>query len=74
MILQKYRRERDVAKYEKSVLGIVPVGAVTQIRYFPQREQRRRQEEQEEHPFHLMLRMQLKEAPMEENQNFQLYC
>ena len=64
----------DIARYEKGFSSIVPVGAVTQIRYFPQREQRQRQGEQKEHPFQVMLQMQLKEAPMEENQSFQLYC
>ena len=52
----------------------MPVGAVTQIRYSPQRDQQQRQGEQKEHPFQVMFQMQLKEAPMEENQSFQLYC
>ena len=52
----------------------MPVGAVTQIRYSPQREQQQRQSEQKEHPFQVMFQMQLKEAPMDENQSFQLYC
>ena len=64
----------DIAKYARGFESIIPVGAVTQIRYFPQREQRQRQGEQKEHPFQVMLQMQLKEAPMEENQSFQLYC
>ena len=64
----------DIAKYARGFESIIPVGAVTQIRYFPQREQRQRQGEQKEHPFQAMLQMQLKEAPMEENQSFQLYC
>ena len=64
----------DIAKYARGFESIIPVGAVTQIRYFPQREQRQRQGEQKEHPFQVMLQMQLKEATMEENQSFQLYC
>ena len=52
----------------------MPVGAVTQIRYSPKREQRNRQSEPQEHPFQMMFQMKLKEAPMEENQSFQLYC
>ena len=64
----------DIAKYARGFESIIPVGAVTQIRYFPQREQRQRQGEQKEHPFRVMLQMQLKEATMEENQSFQLYC
>ena len=49
----------------------MPVGAVTQIRYSPKREQ---QGESKERSFQMMFQMQLKEAPMEENQSFQLYC
>lgn len=64
----------DIAKYARGFESIMPVGAVTQIRYSPQREQKQRQGEQKEHPFHVMFQMQLKEAPMEENQSFQLYC
>lgn len=52
----------------------MPVGAVTQIRYSPKREQQNRQSEQKEHPFQVMFQMKLKEASMEENQSFQLYC
>ena len=70
----RFREKVDIARYVKGYESIVPVGAVTQIRYSPQREQRQRQGEQKEHPFHVMLQMQLKEAPMEENQSFQLYC
>ena len=64
----------DIAKYVRGYESIIPVGAVTQIRYFPQREQRQRQGEQKQNSFHMMLQMQLKEAPMEENQSFQAYC
>ena len=52
----------------------MPVGAVTQIRYSPKREQQQRQGESKERSFQMMFQMQLKEAPMEENQSFQLYC
>ena len=64
----------DIARYGRGFESIVPVGAVMQIRYSPPREQQQRQGEQKEHPFEMMFRMQLKEAPMEENQSFQLYC
>ena len=64
----------DIARYERGFSSIVPVGAVTQIRYSPKREQQQRQGESKEHPFQMMFQMQLKEAPMEENQSFQLYC
>ena len=63
----------DIARYVRGIDSIMPVGAVSQIRYSPKREQQR-QGEQKEHPFHVMFQMQLKEAPMEENQSFQLYC
>ena len=68
------RKKVDIARYERGFSSIVPVGAVTQIRYSPQREQQQRQGEQKEHPFHMMFQMQLKEAPMDEKQSFQLYC
>ena len=64
----------DIARFERGYQNILPVGAVTQIRYFPQHQQQRRQEEKKEHPFEVLFQMQLKEAPMEENQSFQLYC
>ena len=52
----------------------MPVGAVSQIRYTPKRQQQDRQSEPQEHPFQVMFQMKLKETPMEENQSFQLYC
>ena len=72
--LSFHGRKVDIARYARGFESIMPVGAVTQIRYSPQREQKQRQGEQKEHPFHVMFQMQLKEAPMEENQSFQLYC
>ncbi|MCI7129677.1 MAG: hypothetical protein MSA09_03775 [Lachnospiraceae bacterium] len=63
----------DIARYVRGYESIMPVGAVSQIRYSPKREQQR-QSEQKEHPFQVMFQMQLKEAPMEENQSFQMYC
>ena len=63
----------DIAKYARGFESIIPVGAVTQIRYSPKREQQR-QGESKEHPFQMMFQMKLKETPMEENQSFQLYC
>lgn len=68
------RKKVDIARYVRGFESIMPVGAVTQIRYSPKREQQNRQGKAKEHPFHVMFQMQLKEAPMEENQSFQLYC
>ena len=73
MGIKLYGRKVDIARYEKGFSSIVPVGAVTQIRYSPKREQQR-QGESKEHPFQMMFQMKLKEAPMEENHSFQLYC
>lgn len=65
----------DIARYGSNIQSIVPVGAVTKIRYFPQREQQKRQEEeQQKHPFQVMFQMKLREADMDENQSFQMYC
>ena len=74
MGIKLYGRKVDIARYEKGFSSIVPVGAVTQIRYSPKREQQNRQSEPQEHPFQMMFQMKLKEAPMVENQSFQLYC
>ena len=74
MGMEFYGRKVDIARYVRGFDSIVPVGAVTQIRYSPKREQQQRQGESKEHPFQMMFQMQLKEAPMEENQSFQLYC
>lgn len=68
------RRKVDIARYARGFESIMPVGAVTQIRYLPQREQQQRKGEQKEHSFQMMFQMKLKEAPMEENQSFQAYC
>ncbi len=67
-------READIAKYAKGYQGIMPVGAVAQIRYSPQREQQQRKQGKKEHPFEVLLQIQLREAPMEEDQRFQVYC
>ena len=72
-MIQYYRKKVDIARYVRGFESIVPVGAVTQIRYSPKREQQR-QGESKEHPFQMMFQMKLKETPMEENQSFQLYC
>ena len=64
----------DIAKYARGFESIMPVGAVSQIRYTPKRQQQDRQSEPQEHPFQVMFQMKLKETPMEENQSFQLYC
>lgn len=64
----------DIARYERNVKTIVPVGAVTKIQYFPPKRQQQSQEEKREHPFHVMFEMKLREAPMDENQSFQAYC
>ena len=74
MGIKSFGRKVDIARYERGFSSIVPVGAVTQIRYSPKREQQQRQGESKEHSFQMMFQMQLKEAPMEENQSFQLYC
>jgi hypothetical protein len=53
---------------------IVPVGAVTSIRYVPDRRQKQKKQEKRQPSFKMMLDAQMKESPMDENQSFQLYC
>lgn len=73
-MIQYYRKKVDIARYVRGFESIVPVGAVTQIRYSPKREQQNRQSESQERSFQMMFQMKLKEAPMDENQSFQAYC
>lgn len=73
-LYKSFGKKVDIARYGTNIQSIVPVGAVTKIRYFPQREQQQRQEEQQKHPFQVMFQMKLQEADMDENQSFQMYC
>lgn len=52
----------------------MPVGAVTQIRYMPQREKRGQQQEKKEHPFRMIFQAKLDQLPVEETSSFQVYC
>lgn len=64
----------DIAKYVRGFESIMPVGAVSKIRYSPNRQQQKRQNEQKEHPFQMMFQMKLRDAPLEEHSSFQAYC
>lgn len=65
----------DIAKYEYGYESILPVGAVTQIRYLPKQNRQGRQGEKKERPFEAYFRMQLEREPQkDENQSFQAYC
>lgn len=64
----------DIAKYVNGYQSIMPVGAVSQIRYMPQREKRQQQEQKKEHPFQVIFRAKLNDLPVGETTGFQVYC
>ena len=52
----------------------MPVGAVSQIRYMPQREKGQQQEQKKEHPFQMIFQAKLNDLPAGETTGFQIYC
>ena len=64
----------DIAKYENGYQSIMPVGAISQIRYMPQREKRQQQEQKKEHPFQVIFQAKLNDLPVGETTGFQVYC
>ena len=64
----------DIAKYEFGYQSIMPVGAVTQIRYMPQRDKRQQQEQKKESSFQMIFRAQLEDKAVEEAPKFDVYC
>ena len=64
----------DIAKYEYGYQSIMPVGAITQIRYMPQREKRQQQEQKKEQSFRMIFKSKLEDLPVGETTGFQVYC
>ncbi|MBO5246638.1 MAG: hypothetical protein J6B28_05185 [Eubacterium sp.] len=64
----------DIARIEYGYQSILPVGAVTKIRYLPKQGRQQQQGEQKESAFHTILKMQLQENQREETHSFQAYC
>ena len=52
----------------------MPVGAITQIRYMPQRDKRQQQEQKKEPSFQMIFRAQLEDKAVEEAPKFDVYC
>jgi hypothetical protein len=65
---------RVIAKYLSKYQAVNPIGQVNSIAYYTPRDQDDKRRKRKEKSFEGMLKKQLKEQALEENQTFQLYC
>jgi hypothetical protein len=65
---------RVTAKYEERYQVVVPIGQVNAIAYYTPRNRDEQRRKKRQASFDGILKKQLRELEMEENQTFQLYC
>jgi hypothetical protein len=65
---------RVIAKYERQYQAVNPIGQVNSIAYYTPKDHEEKRRKRKGKSFEGILKKQLKDQVLEENQTFQLYC